>query len=277
MLRNKSKDIIRKFIDQKEKGIPIIGGGAGNGLIAKCEESAGIDFIMVFNSGKFRLAGNGSLSGIMPYGNANDIVKNLALEIIPIVKKTPVIAGVCCTDPFIIPDKYIGQLFDLGFCGINNFPSVGIIDGMIRKNLEETGIGFEREVEFISIANKLGMLTVPYVFNEDEGELMCKAGANIIIAHMGCTVGGSIGAKSYNSLDHCAQKIQLIIDKIKSLNSKCIVLCQGGPISNSDEALYLLNNIDKLDGFCGASSFERLPTEISIKKTVEEFKYLRRN
>ncbi len=273
----KKNKIIEKLNEVRLKNIPIIGGGAGNGLIAKIEESAGIDLIMIFNSGKFRLAGRGSLSGIMPYGNANDIVINLGKEIIPVIKQTPIIAGICCSDPFIIMKDHIKKLADLGFCGINNFPSVGIIDGSIRANLEETGMGYEKEVEAVKLANSLDMLTMPFVFNELEAELMCNAGSDIIIAHMGCTAGGSIGVKSHLDLEACLNKIQSIIEVIKKNNSDVIILCQGGPINSPEDAEYLFKSIDDLDGFCGASSLERLPVESAIAKAIKQFKKLNSN
>ena len=276
MNKEKKRNIINKLKELKSKGIPIIGGGAGNGLIAKCEESSGIDFIMIFNSGKFRTEGKGSLSGIMPYGNANDIVLNLSKEIIPIIKQTPIIAGVCCTDPYINLKDHFKKLIELGFCGVNNFPSVGIINGSLRNNLEETGMGFGKEVEAMNIANTLDILTMPYVFNEIEAELMCNAGADVIIAHVGCTVGGKIGVKSHLGLDKCIAKIQAIIDKIKKINSDVIILCQGGPINSPEEAEYIFKNIDHLDGFCGASALERIPIESAITKTIKKFKNIDR-
>ena len=249
---------------------PIIGGGAGTGISAKCEESGGIDLIVIYNSGRYRMAGRGSLSGLMPYGNANEIVKEMAREVLTTVKKTPVIAGVCGTDPFMLRDHFLKELMAMGFAGIQNFPTVGLIDGTFRANLEETGMGFGHEIDCISAAHELGMLTTPYVFDEDQAKAMTRAGADILVAHMGLTTGGSIGAETATTLDDCVVKINEFTEAARSIRKDVIVLCHGGPIAMPADAQYILNRCD-IHGFYGASSMERLPTEYAIKQQVADF------
>ena len=260
----------RKMIDNK---IPIIGGGAGTGISAKCEEEGGIDLLIIYNSGKFRMAGRGSLAGLLAYGNANEIVLDMAKDILPIVKKTPVIAGINGTDPFIIWNEFFDRLIKLGFSGIQNFPTVGLIDGQFRQNLEETGMGYDLEIEAIKKAHERNFLTTPYIFSTDDAIKMTKAGADVIVCHMGLTIKGSIGAKTTKTLDECVH----LIDEwsaAAAIRRDIIILCHGGPIAMPEDAQFILKNCKNIHGFYGASSMERLPTEISIKKQVEKFKMI---
>ena len=259
------------------RGEPIIGGGAGTGISAKCEETGGIDLIVIYNSGRYRMAGRGSLSGLLAYGNANQIVKEMAYEVLTAVKHTPVLAGVNGTDPFMIRDVFLKELKELGFAGIQNFPTVGLIDGLFRANLEETGMSYSQEVELIAAAREFDLLTTPYVFNIEEAKLMTQAGADIVVAHMGLTTSGSIGAKSAKSLSDCVQEVQAITDTCKTLREDCLVLCHGGPIANPEDAQVILSNCRSVDGFYGASSMERLPTELAITDQVRQFTKLRAN
>ncbi|HEY3392446.1 MAG TPA: phosphoenolpyruvate hydrolase family protein [Lacipirellulaceae bacterium] len=259
------------------EGVPIIGGGAGTGISAKCEEAGGIDLIVIYNSGRFRMAGRGSLAGLMPFGNANQIVKEMANEILTAVKHTPVLAGVCGTDPFVIRDKFLRELTELGFAGIQNFPTVGLIDGNFRANLEETGMGFQLEVEWIATAHDMDLLTTPYAFDAAQAQALTKAGADIIVAHMGLTTSGSIGAKTAASLDECVPRVAEIADAARGVRQDALVLCHGGPIAMPEDAQYILDRVPAVDGFYGASSMERLPTEIALKKQVEQFTTIRRN
>jgi predicted TIM-barrel enzyme len=259
------------------RGEPIIGGGAGTGISAKCEETGGIDLIVIYNSGRYRMAGRGSLSGLLAYGNANQIVKEMAYEVLTAVKHTPVLAGVNGTDPFMIRDVFLKELKELGFAGIQNFPTVGLIDGLFRANLEETGMSYSQEVELIAAAREFDLLTTPYVFNVEEAKLMTQAGADIVVAHMGLTTSGSIGAKSAKSLSDCVQEVQAITDTCKTLREDCLVLCHGGPIANPEDAQFILSNCRSVDGFYGASSMERLPTELAITDQVRQFTKLRAN
>lgn len=268
-------DILKRFRVKLEKGLPIIGGGAGTGISAKCEEAGGIDLIVIYNSGRYRMAGRGSLAGLMPYGNANQIVKEMAYEVLTAVQATPVLAGVCGTDPFMIRDLFLKELKTMGFAGIQNFPTVGLVDGTFRQNLEETGMGFDLEVECIAAAHALDLLTTPYAFNEDEARRMTEAGADIIVAHMGLTTSGTIGAKSAKSLIGCVREVQRIIDACKSLRSEVLVLCHGGPIASPLDAQYLFDECRGLDGFYGASSMERLPTEAAISGETKKFTSLK--
>jgi len=257
-------------------GQPIIGGGAGTGISAKCEEAGGIDLIVIYNSGRYRMAGRGSLSGLLAYGNANQIVKEMGYEVLTAVEHTPVLAGVNGTDPFMIRDLFLRELKEMGFSGVQNFPTVGLIDGMFRENLEETGMSYMQEVELIAAANQLDLLTTPYVFNVQEAQWMTKAGADIIVAHMGLTTSGTIGAKSAKTLEDCVAQVQAICDASKSLRSDCLVLCHGGPIANPSDAEFILKRCPQIDGFYGASSMERLPTEIAITQQVQAFMKLTR-
>jgi predicted TIM-barrel enzyme len=252
-------------------GKPIIGGGAGTGISAKCEEAGGIDLIVIYNSGRYRMAGRGSLAGLLAYGNANDIVLELAREVLPVVKKTPVLAGINGTDPFTNWDSFLRRIKDEGFAGVQNFPTVGLIDGVFRANLEETGMGYALEVDAVEKARNMDLLTTPYVFNPDDARAMTKAGADILVAHMGLTTAGSIGAQTSKSLDDCVTLIDAIAAAARSIRSDIIMLCHGGPIAMPRDARYVLQNCKDIQGFYGASSMERLPTETAIKAQVEEF------
>lgn len=253
-------------------GVPILGAGAGTGISAKCAEAAGANLIIIYNSGRYRMAGRGSLAGLMPYGDANAIVLEMAQEVLPIVRHTPVLAGVCGTDPFRVMDRFLRDLKQLGFSGVQNFPTVGLIDGQFRENLEETGMGFGEEVEMIARAHDLDLLTCPYVFNPDEAVAMSKAGADLLIAHMGLTTKGSIGAKTAITLDQSVARIQAIHEAAVSVNPEILVLCHGGPIAEPDDAQYIFSRTPGISGFFGASSIERLPTERAITEQVARFK-----
>lgn len=264
--------IVENLKTKIANGEPIIGGGAGTGISAKCEEAGGIDLIVIYNSGRYRMAGRGSLAGLMPYGNANKIVKEMAYEVLPTVQNTPVLAGVCATDPFMLRDKFLKELKDLGFAGVQNFPTVGLIDGKLRDNLEETGMSFQLEIDCIKAAHELNMLTTPYVFNTDDAKKMTEAGADIVVAHMGLTTKGKIGAKTAKTKDECVPEIQAIVNTCKEINDGVIVLCHGGPIAMPEDAQYILERVDGVDGFYGASSMERLPTETAITEQIKKFK-----
>ncbi len=270
-------DILARLRSKIAAGQPIIGGGAGTGLSAKAEEAGGIDLIVIYNSGRYRMAGRGSLAGLMAYGNANDIVVEMAHEVLPVVKHTPVLAGVNGTDPFMIPDKFLDELKALGFAGIQNFPTVGLIDGTFRANLEETGMSYQLEVEMIARAARKDMLTTPYVFSTEDAVAMAKAGADIIVCHLGLTTGGSIGAETALTLDDCVAKIDEWSAAALAVRSDVIVLCHGGPISMPDDAAYVLARTRTCHGFYGASSMERLPTERAIAEQVESFGRLDRS
>lgn len=269
------ESILRRFRAARVRGEPVIGGGAGTGISAKWEEAGGIDLIVIYNSGRYRMAGRGSLSGLMPYGNANRIVKEMAYEVLPVVKKTPVLAGVCGTDPFMIPRVFFRELRELGFAGIQNFPTVGLIDGEFRKNLEETGISYRQEVECVALAREMDLLTTPYVFDEQQIRWMLDAGADILVLHMGTTSGGSIGASSVRGLDGCVERCRAMSDLARSIRKDVLVLCHGGAIAEPDDAKYVLERAPGLDGFYGASSMERLPTELAIRGQTEAFKKIR--
>jgi predicted TIM-barrel enzyme len=263
---------LQRLRAQMAAGKPIIGGGAGTGISAKCAEAGGIDLIIIYNSGRFRMAGRGSLSGLMPYGDANQIVMDMAREVLPVVRQTPVLAGVCGTDPFRIMKLFLRDVQAAGFSGVQNFPTVGLVDGSLRQGLEETGMGFNLEVEMIREARALGLLTCPYVFTEDEARAMAGAGADVLIPHMGLTTKGSIGAKTALTLDQAAQRVQALHDAAKAVNPDIIVLCHGGPISEPEDAQYILTHTTGIVGFFGASSIERLPTETAITAAVRSFK-----
>lgn len=250
---------------------PIIGGGAGTGISAKCEEAGGIDLIVIYNSGRYRMAGRGSLAGLLAYGNANDIVLDLGREVLPVVKKTPVLAGINGTDPFVNWNVFLRRIKDEGFAGVQNFPTVGLIDGLFRANLEETGMSYQLEVDAIAKAHAMDLLTTPYVFNPEEAKMMTQAGADIIVAHMGLTTAGSIGAHTAKSLDDCVKEIDAIAKAARSVRGDIIVLCHGGPIAMPEDAQYVLHKCTDIQGFYGASSMERLPTEVAIKAQVEAF------
>ena len=266
------KAILDRFNAMIEKGEPIIGGGAGTGLSAKSEEAGGIDLIIIYNSGRYRMAGRGSAAGLLAYGNANEIVKEMAVEVLPVVKRTPVLAGVNGTDPFILMPRFLAELKDMGFSGIQNFPTVGLFDGTMRQSFEETGMGFGLEVDMIAEARAQDMLTTPYVFNPDEAVAMTEAGADIIVAHMGVTTGGTIGATSAKTLDQCVAEIDAMAAAARSAREDVIVLCHGGPISMPDDAAYVLKNAERIHGFYGASSAERLPAERAIADQIRAFK-----
>jgi predicted TIM-barrel enzyme len=276
MPRIARQDILTKFRAMITRGEPIVGGGAGTGLSAKCEEAGGIDLIVIYNSGRYRMAGRGSLAGMMAYGNANDIVVEMAREVLPVVKRTPVLAGVNGTDPFMITDHFLRQLIDLGFSGVQNFPTVGLIDGQFRKNLEETGMGYGPEVEMIRQAAAMDLLTTPYVFSEDDARAMAKAGADIVVCHMGLTTGGAIGAETAFNLSDCVPLINAWAKAAKSVKPDVIVLCHGGPISMPEDAAYILKHCPECHGFYGASSMERLPAEIALTEQTRKFKQITR-
>ena len=268
------KTILEKFHGMIAAGVPIVGGGAGTGLSAKAEEAGGIDLIIIYNSGRYRMAGRGSAAGLLAYGNANEIVKEMAVEVLPVVKKTPVLAGVNGTDPFVLMPQFLGELKAMGFSGVQNFPTIGLFDGQMRVSFEETGMGYGLEVEMIAHAHRLDLLTTPYVFNEQEAIDMTTAGADIVVAHMGVTTGGSIGATSAKSLDDCVGEIAAIAKAARSVRKDVIVLCHGGPISMPDDARYILERCPGCHGFYGASSMERLPAEAAIMRQTQEFKSL---
>jgi len=264
-------DILAGLRAKIASGQPIIGGGAGTGISAKAEEAGGIDLIVIYNSGRYRMAGRGSLAGLMAYGNANDIVVEMAHEVLPVVKHTPVLAGVNGTDPFMIPDKFLDELKSLGFAGIQNFPTVGLIDGTFRANLEETGMSYQLEVDMIARAAKKDMLTTPYVFSQADAVAMAKAGADILVCHLGLTTGGSIGAHTALNLDQCVELIDRWSAAALAIRGDIIVLCHGGPIAMPEDARYVLARTKTCHGFYGASSMERLPTELAIAQQVRSF------
>jgi len=264
--------ILDRFGDMIERGIPIVGGGAGTGLSAKWEEAGGIDLIVIYNSGRYRMAGRGSLAGLLAYGNANEIVVDMASEVLPVVKHTPVIAGVNGTDPFYIPEVFLAELGRLGFAGVQNFPTVGLIDGVFRQNLEETGMSFQLEVDMIAKAHELDLLTTPYVFSAPDALAMTEAGADVIVCHMGLTTGGSIGAETAKTLDDCVALIDVWAAAARAARPDVIVLCHGGPIATPADAEYVLRRADGIHGFYGASSMERLPVEQALKSQTEQFK-----
>jgi len=257
------------------RGEAIIGGGAGVGLSAKCQEAGGVDLIIIYNSGRFRMAGRGSLAGLMPYGNANAITLEMAHEILTIVKKTPVLAGICGTDPFRDMSGLLKEVKELGFAGVQNFPTTGLIDGVFRQNLEESGMSYQLEVEMIRLAHEMDLLTTPYVFNADESVRMTKAGADVIVAHMGLTTSGTIGAQTAATLEDCVTRVQQIRDAAFEINKDIIVLCHGGPIATPDDARYVIQATRGVHGFFGASSLERLPVETAIKEAAQSFKTIR--
>ena len=274
MPRFERSQLLEKYRDMIERNDPIVGGGAGTGLSAKCEEAGGIDLIVIYNSGRYRMAGRGSLAGLLAYGNANEIVVDMAKEVLPVVQKTPVLAGVNGTDPFMIQDVFLRQLKDIGFAGVQNFPTVGLIDGTFRANLEETGMGYGLEVDMIRAAHELDMLTTPYVFSEDDARAMAVAGADIIVPHMGLTTGGSIGADTALKLEDCPAMIDAWAAAAKAVRPDIIVLCHGGPISMPEDARYILDNTEHCNGFYGASSMERLPTEVALTEQTKAFKQI---
>ena len=272
---NPRDQILPRLRARAAEGLPIVGGGAGTGLTARCAEAGGIDLLIIYNSGRFRMAGRGSLSGMMPYGDANAIVLEMAREVLPVVRDTPVLAGVCGTDPFRLMPQFLRQICDAGFSGVQNFPTVGLVDGVFRQNLEETGMGFEKEVEMIAAARGLGLLTCPYVFTEDEARAMARAGADLLIPHMGLTTKGGIGARTALTLPQAAARVQALHDAAREVSPDVMVLCHGGPIAEPEDAAYVLAHTRGVVGFFGASSIERLPTEVAITDCVRRFKSLR--
>ncbi|MEC8862970.1 MAG: phosphoenolpyruvate hydrolase family protein [Planctomycetota bacterium] len=269
--------ILKRFREKLDQGLPIVGGGAGTGISAKCEEAGGIDLIVIYNSGRYRMAGRGSLAGLMPYGNANQIVREMAHEVITAVKHTPVLAGVCATDPFMMEDVFLQELKTLGFAGIQNFPTVGLIDGTFRANLEETGMGFGLEVDCIGAANRMDLLTTPYAFDAEQARALTEAGADILVAHMGLTTSGTIGAETSLTLEDCVPRIAEMAEAARQIRSDVIVLCHGGPIAMPPDANFILEQLDCVDGFYGASSMERLPTEKALTAQVQAFMKIRRS
>jgi predicted TIM-barrel enzyme len=275
MPRFERQALMQKFNEMVRRREPIIGGGAGTGISAKCEEAAGIDLIVIYNSGRYRMAGRASSAGLLAYGNANDIVVEMAGEVLPVCKKTPVIAGVNGTDPFVIMPVFLRQLKDLGFSGVQNFPTVGIIDGDFRRSLEETGINYASEVDMIRQAHELDLLTTPYVFSADEAVAMTEAGADFIVPHMGVTTGGTIGATTAKSLEQSVRLIDEWAEAARKVRKDIIVIAHGGPISSPEDAAYVLQHSEHCNGFYGASSMERLPTEIAITAHVRRYKDVR--
>ena len=275
MARIARHEILKKLRAKVKRREPIIGGGAGTGLSAKCEEAGGIDLIVIYNSGRYRMAGRGSLAGLMAYGNANEIVLDMAREVLPVVKHTPVLAGVNGTDPFLIVDDFFARLISLGFSGVQNFPTVGLFDGTIRAQLEETGMGYGLEVDVMKKARQADLLTTPYVFSEKNARDMAKAGVDVIVCHLGLTTGGAIGANTALKLKDCVPLIESWTAAARAVNPEVIVLCHGGPISEPKDAAYILKNCPGCNGFYGASSMERLPTERAITETTRKFRSIK--
>jgi len=265
-------EALARLRQQTAEGRPIIGAGAGTGLSAKCAEAGGTDLIIIYNSGRYRMAGRGSLAGLLPYGDANAIVVEMAGEVLPIVQRTPVLAGVCGTDPFRLMPVFLRQLKEMGFSGVQNFPTVGLYDGVFRQNLEETGMGYALEVEMIRQAHALDLLTCPYVFSEEDARAMAQAGADVLVPHMGLTTSGTIGARTTISLDDAVARVQAMHDAAKRVNPAILVLCHGGPIASPEDAAYVLARTRGVAGFFGASSMERLPTEIAMTEQMRRFK-----
>ena len=275
MPRFERQALVEKFQAMKAARIPIIGGGAGTGLSAKCEEAGGIDLIVIYNSGRYRMAGRGSMSGLLAYGNANDVVVEMAREVLPVVRKTPVLAGVNGTDPFCLFDSYLDGLSGMGFSGVQNFPTVGLMDGVFRANLEETGMSYGLEVDMIRLAHEKDMLTTPYIFGEEDATAMAQAGADIVVCHLGLTTGGSIGAETALKLEDCPALVDAWAAAALRTNPEILVLVHGGPVSMPDDARYVLNETENCHGFYGASSIERLPTEVALTEQTKAFKAVR--
>ena len=268
-------ETLARFQKLIDAGQPIVGGGAGTGISAKFEEAGGIDLIIIYNSGRYRMAGRGSLAGLMPYGDANAIVMDMAREVLTIVQHTPVLAGVCASDPFRQMPNFLDEVKSIGFAGVQNFPTVGLIDGSFRANLEETGMGYDKEVELIRLANERDLLTTPYAFNTTEAEQMAEAGADIVVAHMGLTTKGSIGAETAKTLDDSVKEVQAIADAARGVRDDVIVLCHGGPIAMPEDAEYVLTRTKNVHGFYGASSMERLPVETALTEQTQRFKAIK--
>ena len=265
-------EALQALKSQVSQNLPVVGAGAGTGLSAKSAEMGGADLIIIYNSGRFRMAGRGSLAGMMPYGDANKIVMEMAAEVLPVIERTPVLAGVCGTDPFRLMPQFLDEIARTGFTGVQNFPTVGLIDGVFRANLEETGMGFDLEVEMIRLASERDLLTAPYVFDVEQARAMTEAGADVLVPHMGLTTKGSIGAATAISLDEAIDRVQAMCDAAHEVNPDVIVLCHGGPIAEPEDAAFILANTTGVAGFFGASSAERLPTERAIKRQIEDFK-----
>ncbi|MFS7422959.1 phosphoenolpyruvate hydrolase family protein [Carnobacterium maltaromaticum] len=275
MNKQTRNEIMNSFYKKRKKGEYLVGVGAGTGITAKSSEAGGADMLIIYNSGRYRMAGRGSLAGLLSYGDANQIVVEMGQEVLPVVEHTPVLAGVCGTDPFRVMSVYLQQLQAQGFNGVQNFPTVGLIDGNFRQNLEETNMGYELEVEMIREAHQLNLLTTPYVFDEKQAQDMAEAGADILVAHMGLTTKGSIGAKTALTLDDCVERIEKIIAAGKAVNPEILVICHGGPIAEPEDAQYVLNKTKDLDGFFGASSIERFAAEKGIREQTEKFKAIK--
>lgn len=269
------EEILKRLHDQINKGRALVGAGAGTGISAKCAEAGEVDMIIIYNSGRYRMAGRGSLAGLMPYGDANAIVMDMAREVLPIAKNTPVFAGVCGTDPFRDMKYFIRDVKNAGFSGVQNFPTVGLIDGKYRANLEETGMGYNLEIEMIAEAHRQGLFTSPYVFSVEDAEAMATAGADVLVAHMGLTTKGSIGAHTALTLDDCVVATQAIHDAAKKINPDILVIVHGGPVAEPEDAAYVLERTKGVVGFFGASSIERLPTEVAIRDQVKDFKKIK--
>jgi predicted TIM-barrel enzyme len=269
------QEIVEKLAALAREKTPIIGAGAGTGLSAKCEEAGGVDLIVIYNSGRYRMAGRGSAAGLLAFGNANDIVREMAREVLPVVWRTPVLAGVNGTDPFVLMPQFLAELKAMGFAGVQNFPTIGLFDGVMRASFEETGFGFGLEVEMIAKAHELDLLTTPYVFNADEAGAMTRAGADVIVAHMGVTVGGAVGATSSKTLEQCVGEVDRIAEAAMRVRSDILVLCHGGPIARPEDAEFMMRNCRRCHGFYGASSMERLPVETALTQHVRRFKALR--
>ena len=271
-MRISKEEALKRLRAQIEAGKPVIGAGAGTGISAKCAEAGGVDIIIIYNSGRFRMAGRGSLAGLLPYGDANAIVMEMAHEVLPVVRNTPVLAGVCGTDPFRLMDVFLREVMEEGFSGVQNFPTVGLIDGVYRQNLEETGMGYALEVKMIRKANEMDLLTCPYVFSEEDARAMAEAGADVLVPHMGLTTKGAIGARTAKTLDESVELVQAMCDAAREVKRDIICLCHGGPISEPEDAAYVLQRTEGVVGFFGASSIERLPTEVAITQQVRDFK-----
>ncbi|WP_375540683.1 phosphoenolpyruvate hydrolase family protein [Virgibacillus saliphilus] len=270
------REFVNRFKEEVEKGNVLLGVGAGTGITAKSSEAGGADMLIIYNSGRYRMAGRGSLAGLLSYGDANEIVVEMGSEVLPVVKDTPVLAGVNGTDPFRVMEVFLEQLKNQGFSGVQNFPTVGLIDGVFRQNLEETGMGYDLEVDMIRKANELDMLTTPYVFDEEQAVKMADAGADILVAHMGLTTKGTIGAKTALTLDDCVERIQKIVDAGRSVNPDIMAICHGGPIAEPDDAAYVIERVDGIVGFFGASSIERFAAEKGIREQTETFKTIKK-
>jgi predicted TIM-barrel enzyme len=269
------REIVEKLAALARQKIPIVGAGAGTGLSAKCEEAGGVDLIVIYNSGRYRMAGRGSAAGLLAFGNANEIVREMAREVLPVIRRTPVLAGVNGTDPFVLMPQFLAELKAMGFAGVQNFPTIGLFDGVMRASFEETGFGFSLEVEMIAKAHELDLLTTPYVFNPVEAEAMTRAGADVIVAHMGVTVGGTVGATSSKTLEQCVGEVDHIAEAATRARPDILVLCHGGPVAAPDDAEFMMRNCRHCHGFYGASSLERLPVETALTEHVRRFKALK--